>query len=401
MMGACPGEQLPPWPPATHSAVPTRGLKPFVTEAAAIKDLNSRRVSLHDKREPLRRNLPPRNGNVPFPKTITCGGTQSTSHFSGERDFTLREIACLQGFPTSHQFEGTKTAIKKQIGNAFPPCVVKAFYDHIRTWLQRKDGVQNVAAQARPRQLPRPEVARHRRANPARASPVETQQRVNGNLNENEALLLALQESMRACPLSADRGVVEISDDEGEQQYSPVSAVAPLMQRMSIAPSDAQPDHGAESPLESRSRSLTLDFSPGPNRRAGAATRKRSLDLMHDGEVDDVMQEESPPKRERVVEGEDREVATVDHERVPSGLPRYAGPRVLRGAADDDGVAAGRSSRGSGGGVRESQSTRGGQVSHRGTVLDDVAPRESAIDWSTIVSQAREAGNSGNKVWTF
>lgn len=38
MIGSCPGERLPPWPPATHGAAPAGGLglKPFVTEAQAI-----------------------------------------------------------------------------------------------------------------------------------------------------------------------------------------------------------------------------------------------------------------------------------------------------------------------------------------------------------------------------
>lgn len=113
MIGACPGEQLPPWPSATHSDVPTQGLKPCVTEAEAIRNLHGRRVTLHDVANALVRNELPRDGNKPFPKTITCGGTQGTSHLSGTRVFTLRELACLQGFPVSYQFEGNKTAIKK------------------------------------------------------------------------------------------------------------------------------------------------------------------------------------------------------------------------------------------------------------------------------------------------
>lgn len=378
-MGACPGEQLPPWPPATHSAAPTHGQKSFVTEAEAIRNLNGRMVSLHDVENTLKRNLPPRDGNVPFPKTITCGGTQSTSHFSGRRDFTPREIACLQGFPVSHQFEGNKTAIKKQIGNAFPPCVVKAFYDHIRTWLQRKDGVQSVPAQARPRA--RPSVHRRHRATPAHVSPpIKTRQHVNGDLTEHEALRLALQESMHGHrpPASRSRGVIEILDEDESQ--SPVSAVAPLLERMSIAPPDAQPGHGVNvaSPRESRSRSVTLDFSPGPSPGPGGA-RKRSLELMHDGEADEVMQEESPPKRERAVRAEGRDAAAVDDSTIPGGLPGYAGPRVSRGTADDEGVAVGRSS-GGGHGVRESCSTTGGQDSHRGAVVDEVAARGSIID---------------------
>ncbi len=65
-------------------------------------------------------------------------------HPSGAREFTLRESACLQGFPTSHQFFGTKTQVKTQIGNAFPPNTVEVLYRHIREWLVKEDGGRQV-----------------------------------------------------------------------------------------------------------------------------------------------------------------------------------------------------------------------------------------------------------------
>lgn len=406
MIGACPGEQLPPWPPATHSAMPAKeGLKPFVTEAEAIRNLNGRRVTLHDVAGARVRNEPPRDGNKPFPKTITCGGTGGTSHFSGSRDFTVREIACLQGFPISYQFEGNKTAIKKQIGNAFPPCVVKAFYGYFRDWLQRVDGVRTPApAQAPAPQVarPRPVVDRHQRGTPASISlVVEPRHHVNGNLNEDEALQLALQESRRAAG-----GVIDISDDEEEQQDSPVAAVAPLLERMSIAP----PSNRAS---RSRSRSITLGRSPGPSPGPGPSRRatkspsqKRSLDLMHDGDVDEVMEEESPPKRERLLETGHQE--SVDDNQIPSRLPRYAGPRgTYTHDADDENVAIGQSKSGSSqNGSRDARVGAGGSVpedrdAHRGTAGDEIEREDSAIDWLTVFSQARMAGNSGNEVWTF
>lgn len=379
MIGSCPGEKLPPWPPATHSATPADGLKPFVTEAQAIRNLNRRGVTLHDVANTLARNLPPRDANVPFPKTITCGGTQGTSHYSGLRDNTLREIACIQGFPVCHQFVGTKTAIKKQIGNAFAPCVVKAFYDHLRTWLRRVDGVEDGPAQAH-RPVPR--------GIPAPALPAEPrhQHHVNGDLGEDEALQMALQESMYGHHTSASGAIIEIPDEED----SPVSAVAPLLERMSIAPSD----HRAESDPRSRSRSVTLGRSlspsPGPSRHhSTTASQKRSLDSMHDGEVDEVQKEESPPKRERAEEHE----GVVDDSRIPSSLPRYAGPSDARDA-DDENVVVGQSNTGS-------SLVHEDRDSHRGTAGEDITPGESAIDWSSILSQARMAGNSGDAVWTF
>lgn len=398
MIGSCPGEQLPPWPPATHSAVPSQGLKPFVTEAEAIRNLDGRTVSLHDVAGALARDLPPRNGNVPFPRTITCSGTQSTSHYSGLRDYTLREIACIQGFPVSHQFEGNKTAIKKQIGNAFPPCVVKAFYDYLRTWLQHVDGIGSVVTVP---QRTEPVVNRRHRGIPAPFLPMEPRNHVNGDLDEDEALELALQESKRGPQQSASTAVVEIFDDEN-QQPSPVSAVAPLLERMSIAPSD----HRTESDPRSRSRSVTLDFSPspspGPSRRATkAASQKRSLDLMHDGQADEAVKEASPPKRERVLEAGDHEQRIVD-DRIPSSLPRYTGSQNAPDADDED-VAIGRSKTG-----RRQNGSRDTNVNslipedrdppNRGTAAEDVAPGESAIDWSSVLSMA---GISGDEVWTF
>lgn len=406
MLGACPGEELPPWAPATHSASPTRGQKPYLTEAKAIRGLDERRDPLHNVANTLPRNEPPRDGNEPFKRTILCSGAQGVNHFSGLRTFTERELACLQGFPRSHQFLGTKTEIRRQIGNAFPSCAVKALYEYLRKWLERVDGVQRAPAQvnAPAPQVVRPllpAVDRRRRGVPAPALPVEPRHHVNGDLDEDEALQLALQESMNGHHLRTSRDVVEISDDE-EEQHSPMSAVAPLLERMSIAPPDARAGHGAdaESPLESRSRSVTLDFSPNPSPGPGGA-RKRSLDSMHDGEADEVMKEESPPKRERAVRAEDRDATAVDDGAISSGLPQYAGPRVARGAGDE-GVAVGRSR--SGGHCvreRESGSMPGGRDSHRGAPVDNITPRESTIDWSGIISQARQAGNSGNKVWTF
>lgn len=381
MMGACPGEPLPPWPPATHGAVPARGLKPFVTEAEAIRNLSGRRVTLHDVANALVRDLPPRSAKVPFPKTITCGGTQSTSHPSGRRDYTLREIACLQGFPIWHQFEGNKTAIKKQIGNAFPPCVVKAFYDHLRAWLQQVDGIQSVPAPASP-PVQRETVSLVGRR---RTNITARQKYVNGDLDEDEALSMALRESRRGPHPPASAAVIEISDDEIEQD-SPVSAVAPLLGRMSIAPSDTQPDQRAESGPQDRSRSVTLDFSPsptpGPGRRAAAAAQKRSLDSMHDGEADEVIKEASPPKRERVLEAGHREDGVVDDGRIPSRLPQYAGPQDTH-HTNDEIIVISQPRRGSHGGARDSHGDRspmGQRASHQGAGIANVAPKESGID---------------------
>ncbi|KAL1870203.1 hypothetical protein Daus18300_005267 [Diaporthe australafricana] len=391
IIGACPGEELPPWPPATHSATPARGQKPLVTEAQAIRDLNRHRVSLHNVAHTLARNKPPRNGNLPLTKTITC--SQSLLHFSGRRDYTLREIACLQGFPVSHEFEGNRTAIKKQIGNAFPSCVVKVLYEHLRQWLERKDGIHTSAPV--PQAMSGSLAHRRRRSIPAPALPIETQHRMNGNLDGDAALRLALQESKRG-PQSSVR-VIELSDDEG-QQDSPVAAVvAPLLERMSIAPPDLPLGTGATAAPRSRSRSATLDFSPGPSSPSKSASQKRSLESMHDGEVDDVMEEESPPKRERATETR-VEGGPVIVGKIPSRLPRYTRHDVYD--AGDEYVVVGNSKRASREGIQNLYvAIPGNQDSQRDTV--GPASSQSRFSGLAILCRTSKAVASDDEAWMF
>lgn len=140
MIAACPGERLPPWPAPTHGPRAVNGLKAIVTEAAAFRHLR-RNTNLHDIHAARRRNEIPRTGHMPFQGTIVCSGA-TKPHYDGTRDYTLRELACLQGFPLQHVFAGGKSAVIKQIGNAFAPCVVKAFLGHFRRCLERRDAVQ-------------------------------------------------------------------------------------------------------------------------------------------------------------------------------------------------------------------------------------------------------------------
>ncbi|KAH6855192.1 S-adenosyl-L-methionine-dependent methyltransferase [Chaetomium sp. MPI-CAGE-AT-0009] len=139
MIGSAPGERLPPFPPATHNKDGTGGLKPWATPKSVLSTLSPNLAhKLHEPNISKRFNPP----KVPWDptklaKTITTNGGQNY-HWDGERDFTLLEYAVLQGFPTWHKFEGAY--IKKQIGNAFAPSVVKVLYDHLVDWLLVQDG---------------------------------------------------------------------------------------------------------------------------------------------------------------------------------------------------------------------------------------------------------------------
>ncbi|EAQ89899.1 hypothetical protein CHGG_06518 [Chaetomium globosum CBS 148.51] len=139
MIGSAPGERLPPLPPPTHNKDGTCGLKPWATPKSVLSSISP--TLIHKLHEPhlSKRFDPPK---VPWDatklaKTITTNGGQNY-HWDGERDFTLLEYAVLQGFPTWHKFEGAY--IKKQIGNAFAPSVVKVLYDHLVDWLLVQDG---------------------------------------------------------------------------------------------------------------------------------------------------------------------------------------------------------------------------------------------------------------------
>lgn len=143
MIGSGPGETPVSWPTATHSSNPTGDQRPFMTEEDAISRLTLELHSLHDPENRLRARVidwKVRDADQPMDSPINGNGS-AYYHPDGERDFTFRELACIQGFPTYHQFEGSY--IKKQIGNAFPPSVAMAFYQQLRQHLEEVDAVQS------------------------------------------------------------------------------------------------------------------------------------------------------------------------------------------------------------------------------------------------------------------
>ncbi|KAI1080196.1 S-adenosyl-L-methionine-dependent methyltransferase [Whalleya microplaca] len=130
---------LPPFPDTTN----------FPAEEATVADALATigpRASLQNVQEMYakaasyrsRFPLPAYDPCQPLRRTITTDGG-GNYYPSGKRDFTLREYAALQGFPSNHGFEGP--AIKKQIGNAFSPRAVEYLYRHLRSWLMQRDNV--------------------------------------------------------------------------------------------------------------------------------------------------------------------------------------------------------------------------------------------------------------------
>ncbi|TGJ86565.1 hypothetical protein E0Z10_g2168 [Xylaria hypoxylon] len=144
MIGSCPGEDLPPFPKATHVApgVKRRGQKPHVTVKkmlARIPRDASQYDDMHQPHEMVRKYHERWDPDVTLKRCITTNGGCGNYHPNGRRDFTLREYATLQTFPVDYPFQNPDR--KRQIGNAFPPMVVKTLYTHIRKWLENKDRV--------------------------------------------------------------------------------------------------------------------------------------------------------------------------------------------------------------------------------------------------------------------
>ncbi|KAI1118669.1 S-adenosyl-L-methionine-dependent methyltransferase [Nemania sp. NC0429] len=147
MIGACPGEELPPFPEATH--VPPgstkRGKRPYVTVKrmlARIPRDAPQYDDMHRPHEMVRKRLKRWDPDVTLKRCITTNGGYGNYHPNGRRDFTLREYATMQTFPVDYPFQNPDR--KKQIGNAFPPMVVKVLYTHLRKWLENQDRVYAV-----------------------------------------------------------------------------------------------------------------------------------------------------------------------------------------------------------------------------------------------------------------
>lgn len=68
--------------------------------------------------------------------------------FCGMPRLTVRMVARLQGFPDDWQFNGRKTTVYRQIGNAFPPPVARAVADKLTVALQAQRQFAVVSAKA-------------------------------------------------------------------------------------------------------------------------------------------------------------------------------------------------------------------------------------------------------------
>ena len=132
------GEKLPPFPVATHG-LPN---SPFVTIGQAINNIPTNAL---DHRPDLEIALPnhvkvTQSIDQPLLNTITTKRAD-LCHPTARRRYTVRETACLQGFPLDHQFQGADGAKLRQIGNAVPPPMARAILQEVRRSLLQTDGL--------------------------------------------------------------------------------------------------------------------------------------------------------------------------------------------------------------------------------------------------------------------
>jgi len=73
--------------------------------------------------------------------------------YIGNPRLTLKMVARLQGFPDEWQFTGRKTEAYRQIGNAFPPPVARAFGEAIQKAILAYYGAKQVVGKSKAAQL--------------------------------------------------------------------------------------------------------------------------------------------------------------------------------------------------------------------------------------------------------
>ena len=123
----------------THAQYPSEdGLKAWINYNQAIEHIPDGCAD-HDIDRASLRQGPAESGNK-LAKCITTSGG-GMKHPSG-RNLTIREFACLQGFPLEHKFaEMGVTSKIHQIGNAVPSSVSKILLEEIKKALLKADGL--------------------------------------------------------------------------------------------------------------------------------------------------------------------------------------------------------------------------------------------------------------------
>lgn len=131
---------LPKLPLATRSETGKDGFKLFKSVNQTLSEIPdfAPNHNIEDCVFKDGRSEKPYDGDTILLWTMTTSGGQNY-HTDGKQDFTSREDACLQGFPPNHILRGN--AIKKQIGNAVPPCVARILFESVGIDLVEADEI--------------------------------------------------------------------------------------------------------------------------------------------------------------------------------------------------------------------------------------------------------------------
>ncbi|KAF2029073.1 S-adenosyl-L-methionine-dependent methyltransferase, partial [Setomelanomma holmii] len=142
-VGSKTGIPLPPFP-APIRGPPGSGLKRYTTIEDALKIVECQSFALRNNRyhQPQlekRLDLEPIDPHVNLAKCVTTSGGDNVHH-SGQRLYTVIELAQLQGFLLDHCFAGSLTQAKTQCGNAWPPRSNKHYF---LLWAAHREAFDN------------------------------------------------------------------------------------------------------------------------------------------------------------------------------------------------------------------------------------------------------------------
>lgn len=138
MYASCPGGVLPRFPEPTHGPGTGRTCRTIREALAPLDNVPAQAVHANERRFWAPRT--PYPSARPLQNLITTAGTPDW-HPSGRRPFNLSELGLLQGFPVNFRLplHQTVTALRRQIGNAFPPCSAKFFLEQAALTLEDED----------------------------------------------------------------------------------------------------------------------------------------------------------------------------------------------------------------------------------------------------------------------
>lgn len=97
-------------------------------EIKSLKKIRNRNPLMYKKHPP---NFLDASCNTITTKDRACG-TDYVTDGQYARKLTNEELAILQGFPKYYKFFGNKTSIRRQIGNAVPAAIPKAFFTSLK-----------------------------------------------------------------------------------------------------------------------------------------------------------------------------------------------------------------------------------------------------------------------------